>query len=68
MNAEVVEWLRETKLIKQERICNGCNRKMKWSSKPNNADGFVWRCGKCQKMCTIREDSRRKKFSFEGLK
>jgi hypothetical protein len=56
-NHDIIEWLKTTKLLKQQRICTGCQKPMKWSLKPNNQDGWVWRCGKCQKICTIREDS-----------
>jgi hypothetical protein len=56
-NSEVIDWLRKTKLIKPCRTCSICDRPMKWSAKPKNADGWVWRWGKCQKMVTICEDS-----------
>jgi hypothetical protein len=56
-NEEIVEWLKQTRLINPRRICDGCARPMRWAKKANNSDGCVWRCGKCQKMCTIREGS-----------
>lgn len=66
---EILKWLAKRGLIKNERMCDGCNILMSIAHENAIGDNYRWRCRRCRKNKTVRESSffRQSNLSLQQL-
>ena len=60
--SEVIQWMKENKLLIAQMQCNGCTKDMHWTRYKRCQDGFIWKCQtkncpRYQHSLSVRKDS-----------